>query len=232
MNDPKKLFVDARMTGMCIFCGAKPDTRDHCPSKVLLDEPFPLNLPVVAACEQCNQSFSSDERYLACLVECVICGSADPALVRRDNIRRILSQVPQLAAQIQSSMSLDLLGDKTWSVEMDRVRNVVLKLARGHLDYELSIQEFGEPDVFEIVPFALMDEAQQAFFESPELGVMAVWPELGSRAFMRALPSGARVADGWIEVQDGRYRYLAGQTDGNYVHIVLSEYLACRVVWA
>jgi hypothetical protein len=231
MNDPKKLFVDERMTGMCVFCGAKPSTRDHCPSKVLLDAPLPPNLPVVNACERCNQSFSKDEQYLACFLECVLCGSTDPMSVRRENVRRILVDAPQLAAQIQSSVSLSEHGGQIWKADMDRVRNVVLKLSRGHLDYELSIQERGDPDVLEIVTFPLMSDEQRDFFECPESGSMELWPELGSRAFMRALPSGERVADGWLSVQDGRYRYLVGQGDGNYVHIVLSEYLACRAVW-
>lgn len=43
MNDSQKLFVDIRPTGICVYCAAKPDTRDHCPSKVLLDEPYPAN---------------------------------------------------------------------------------------------------------------------------------------------------------------------------------------------
>ena len=114
---------------------------------------------------------------------------------------------------------------------MDRVRNVVVKLARGHLDYELSIQEWDEPDVIEITPFPLMNQEQKDFFECPESGPEGVWPELGSRAFMRMLSSGDKIADGWLDVQDKRYRYLVGQTQGNFVHIVLSEYLACRVVW-
>ena len=36
----------------------------------------------------------------------------------------------------------------------------------------------------------------------------------------------------WVEVQPGRYSYLAFDGDGGItVRIVLSEYLACEVVW-
>lgn len=231
VNDPRKLFVDERTRGSCVYCGAEPTTRDHCPSKVLLDEPYPANLPVVDACERCNHSFSKDEQYVACMVECAICGSTEPSEVTRSNVRRILAEVPQLAEQIKSSLMVDLLGDKTWIPDMDRVRNVVLKLARGHIDYELSIQERGEPDVFEVVPLQLMDEEQRAFFEDPEPGPLALWPEIGSRAFLRVLPSGDDIEGGWIVVQEGRYRYKVGQGFGNYAHLVLSEYLACRVAW-
>jgi len=89
--DPRHLFIDERLTGRCVYCGGQPDTRDHCPSKVLLDEPFPANLGVVEACAECNDSFSSHEQYLACLIEAVICESAEPDDVNRINIKRILA---------------------------------------------------------------------------------------------------------------------------------------------
>jgi hypothetical protein len=39
-------------------------------------------------------------------------------------------------------------------------------------------------------------------------------------------------AHGWIVVQEGRYRFLASTGDGILVRMVLSEYLACEVVWS
>jgi hypothetical protein len=115
---------------------------------------------------------------------------------------------------------------------MARVRNVVLKLARGHLHFELSVQERGDPDVLEIVPLSLMTPESREFFECPEPGPVAAWPELGARAFLRVLASERSILDGWLNVQEGRYRYLVSQGHGNYAHIVIAEYLACRVVWS
>jgi hypothetical protein len=90
--DPRQLFMDERLTGMCVYCGARPDTRDHVPSKVLLDEPYPPELPVVAACEKCNSEFSLDEQYLSCFLECVICGTTDNSGLQRSKIKRILNE--------------------------------------------------------------------------------------------------------------------------------------------
>ena len=48
-------------------------------------------------------------------------------------------------------------------------------------------------------------------------------------------PNGSErfVTQDWVDVQEGRYRYLAFDDDGAItVRIVLSEYLACEVVWA
>lgn len=232
MEEPRTLFVDDRLTGSCVYCGARPDTRDHCPSKVLLDAPYPVNLPVVDACLACNQSFSLDEQYVACFLECVVCGSTEPSDQRRENIQRILAKTPSLASEIQSTMVIDGQGGKTWHPDMGRVQNLVLKLARGHLHFELALQERGDPDVVEIVPLSLMTALARGLFECPEPGPATLWPELGSRAFLRAWRSKWQMSDGWQDVQQGRYRYLVGQGHGNYAHIVIGEYLACRVAWA
>lgn len=112
MREPGKLFVDDRLMGRCVYCGTTPDTRDHCPSKVLLDEPYPDNLPVVEACLACNQSFSLDEQYVACFLECVMCGSTDPAALNRRNIQRILTKTTSLAAEIPSTMTISACSDK------------------------------------------------------------------------------------------------------------------------
>lgn len=61
-----KSFSDSRLIGTCIYCGGLADTKDHIPSKCLLDKPYPENLSVVKCCNTCNQSFSSDEQYFAC----------------------------------------------------------------------------------------------------------------------------------------------------------------------
>lgn len=70
------------------------------------------------------------EQYLPCFVECAFCGSADPIEVTRNNVRRILSKVPQLAESIKSSISLNLLRGRILAPDMESVRNVVLNLAR------------------------------------------------------------------------------------------------------
>lgn len=231
MNDPRKLFIDERLRNICVYCGTVPNTRDHCPSKVLLDLPYPQNLPVVEACEKCNQSFSLDEQYLACFLECAMCGSTQPEMLQREGIRRILEEMPHLAAEIQSSMAMSADGTKVWYPDMGRVTKVLLKLARGHLHYELGVQERDRPATIEVFPLALMEAGQRKRFEYPYPDSLATWPELGSRAFLRACAFGELLGDGWQYVQEGRYRYLVGQREGNYAHIVIGEYLGCRVVW-
>lgn len=56
-------YGDIRQIQTCVYSGGGTETRDHVPSKVLLEKPYPENLPIVPACDTCNQSFSSDEEY-------------------------------------------------------------------------------------------------------------------------------------------------------------------------
>ena len=228
--DPKKLFFDQRFSNVCVYCGDKPDTRDHVPSKVLLDEPFPGNLPVVSACEKCNNSFSLDEPYLACLIECAIHGSTNPESVKREKVRRILREKPKLAATIEASRHEDLFGNISWDADIDRVRTIILKLARGHVAYECSEPQFDEPEplVFLLICNIPSEELQR--FENPPEEM--IWPEIGSRAFVRAVVGQDVFLDnGWQVIQPGRYRYLVSYGGPMSVRMVLSEYLVCEVIW-
>lgn len=76
-------FSDERLDQMCCYYGNFPDTRDHVPSKVLLNDPFPENLPVVPCCNGCNQDFSLDEEYFACVIECIVNGSVEIADLKK-----------------------------------------------------------------------------------------------------------------------------------------------------
>jgi hypothetical protein len=184
--DPRRLFTDERLRGFCVYCGGAPESRDHCPSKVLLDEPFPLNLPVVEACRECNNNFSLDEQYVACLIEAVACGSTNANNISRLNIKRILKETLGLAARLESSKRVDKAGNLLWEVDVNRVKRVLLKLARGHIAYELSLPKIEEPDTLSFIPLILVPEEERFAFESPASSSVRLWPEIGSRAFIMA----------------------------------------------
>lgn len=232
--DPRKLFVDDRLTGTCVICGEAPDTRDHVPSKVLLDEPFPPELPVVGACSKCNHDFSLDEQYLACFIECVVCGTCEPEDLRRPKIKRVLSKNTSLRARIAASHGSDEAGNSTWKPEMDRVRNVLIKLARGHIAYEL-VPVFDEPDHVIAAPLTCMPDDKRKEFENGVPLEKMVFSDIGTRGFLREVgskPDRFEREGDWIIVQPDRYRYTAKQCEGGFlVRMVLSEYLAGIVVW-
>lgn len=224
--DPRQIFADERLRGFCVFCGAPPQTRDHCPSQVLLDDPLPTNLPVVDACGECNNGFSLDEQYVACAIEVARVGTTDPMRMSREKIQRILLETPALRQKLDSASVLGNRGETSWGVEMERAKRVISKLARGHIAFDLSLPRLEAPLSVEFAPMHLLTHDERLGFEAtPPLDV---WPEVGSRAFIRA--SKGQLAT-WTVVQPGRYRYWVTQHDGDAVRIVLSEYLACQVSW-
>jgi hypothetical protein len=210
------------------------DSKAHVPI-VALDEPYPPQLPVVRACGRCNASFSLDEQYLACFLECVLAGTAEPSGVRRSKVRRMLNENSGLKARIAAAQSRNEAGELTWRPQVDRVRRIIAKLAQGHVAYEL-YPNLEQPVTVSFVPFPLLSEQERLRFEDTPLGGVSIFPEIGTRAFRRTVvvtdengPPESATAN-WIIVQPGRYRYSV-EPDGLVVRMVLSEYLACVVAW-
>lgn len=241
-------FSDPRLRQSCVFCGGAAGTRDHVPSQVLLDEPFPENLPVVEACAECNSGFAEDESYLACWIDVARAGVARPELVPRRKIARILTDQPKLRERLERARRFGADGLVSFEIEATRARNVLLKLARGHAAFELDERRRDEPITIWMARLQDLGAEAHRDFETPP--VISLWPEVGSRAmqrmhvvsvYLRAIDDPTRVFEhqfllgpDWMEVQPGRYRYLVAGLDAGQlvVRIVFSEEFACEVVWA
>lgn len=221
---------DRRNKGFCAHCGGPDETRDHCPSKVFLDEPYPENLPVASSCQPCNAGFSVDEEYVACLLECVIAGEAAAEKLSRASIRRSVAGNRRLQRDLEVART-ERDGRIIWMPDADRVRLVALKLARGLVDFELNEPRLCDPEILEFAPLMLLtDDAREEFEGRP--GGFALWPEIGSRAFHRVFGNHEdSFNNGWIVVQRNRFRYRVSQDDGMRVRMVLREYLALDVAW-
>ena len=224
------VYGDDRQLAFCAFCGGNPTTRDHCPSRILLDEPYPEQLPVVPACSDCNAGFSADEQYLACLISCVLAGSTEPSEMARSKISRILSETPLLRSRIEQSR-VESQDAVHFNPEYNRVENVIIKLAKGHAVYELHEPHPEPPDSISIIPLALMAEADREAFETAHEGGILTWPEIGSRAMQRMVGIGMPPGYPWIVVQEGLYRFRTSVDQGISVRLVINEYLAATVYW-
>ena len=229
-----EIWADERLLdeAMCIYCHEPASTREHAPSRILLDEPYPENLPVVPACAPCNQKWSSDEAYLACLIDCALNGSTDSDNLRA-KVKRTFERQPALRLKIEGTRQLE--GDRTFfAADLPRVENVILKLARCHYAYEFN----DLPDMSPEVQFRpLQDLTQEARASFENVPLPNLWPEVGSRAFIRAAESWDQGVHTWQIVQPGRYRYavIEGHAleEGHApeVRIVFSEYLGAMVTW-
>jgi hypothetical protein len=234
--------ADDRLINGCIYCGGLAETRDHVPSRNFLKAPYPENLPVVGACQKCNQGFSKDEQYLVCLLESVYAGSTDPDNIRRPSVARALKRSPKLRSRIEAARFI-YQDQVVFIQEKDRVKNVMLKLAKGHAAYDLSQPCPEKPDYYWCGTLETLSEDERNTFGAAH--IQSFFGEIGSRNLQRMLAaeimiqskSGEMdklqvVVNDWVDVQDGYYRYLAiDDIGGIIIRIVISEYLACEVRW-
>ena len=242
--DQLRDYADDRLVHGCIYCDVGGDeTRDHVPSRVLLDPPFPANLPVVSACFACNNSFAPDEEYLTCLIECAIAGFTDPEHIKRPRVSHILRRAPTLRLRIESAKKIND-GRVSFMAEEARIKTVILKLARGHAAFELSWALRSEPISVMWWPISMMTEQEKESFDAAY--VTPLWGEVGSRGMQRMLVTQVKlqsqaeqistldlIVNDWVDVQNGRYRYQAIHGDDEIkIKIIIAEFLACEITWA
>ncbi|RYD63058.1 MAG: hypothetical protein EOP84_33980 [Verrucomicrobiaceae bacterium] len=233
-------YSDVRLKSWCIHCGSVlasvGSTEDHVPTKSLLLKPRPHHLPSVRICLACNNGFSRDEQYFTTFLSCVMTGSTDPVLQCNPSAARALSDSPALRAAIERTKTDGEMVDggrpMAWSPDMDRVRRVILKNARGHAYFELGEPVTDDPISVEAVPLPLLaPEALAAFERTSHTGNLAGWPEVSSRMLQR-VATGDDMRAGWIVVQDGTYRYALEEGENLVVRSIIWEYLATEVRWS
>ncbi|MFA5862743.1 MAG: hypothetical protein WDA16_13715 [Candidatus Thermoplasmatota archaeon] len=240
--DQKEDFADDRLLLGCLYCGGMGGTRDHVPSRIFLDRPYPEQLAVVDACYDCNNGFSGDEEYLASLIEATVAGTTDPESIRRPSVAKILRRSPSLRAKLDAARR-EKEGRTWYSAELDRVRNVLLKLARGHAAYELSLRCLDEPTHVAFGSIHTLAPEAREEFDSAHFPHLL--PEIGSRATQRMMVVQAAISGSngqvairpmlmqdWIDVQEDRYSYLATDDGaGVRVRLLVGGYLACDIRW-
>ena len=202
-------------------------TRDHVPSRAILDPPYPPDLPTVDCCYECNNNLSIDEQYLVYLLECVLSGETDPSGFGRTRVAQTISESSPLRESMDRAKH-DTFSGTAWEMSPARVERVIMKLARGHATIE-EYPRFDTPSFVSIGPLICMDSRARESFENDTEGFQ-LFPEIGSKAFERiALDI---LASGWVTVQPNRYRYRFSLSEkGTSIKFVIREYLACEVVW-
>lgn len=116
----------------CLFCGKIAETKDHIPSKNLLEKPYPNNLLTIPSCDKCNKSFSLDEEYfLNVLVEI----SDNPTLQAKKNfgcnVHKARERSKGLKKRIEDSLIKGEDGKIYFQSETNRIKKVIEKNALG-----------------------------------------------------------------------------------------------------
>lgn len=172
-------LADERQTSSCAYCRGELGTKDHVPSKVFIDKPYPENLPVVYCCAKCNQGFSLDEEYVACLIECLKSNSFDLNNFERNSIKKSLQYNDSLLTRIIESSEV-IEGVLKIKIEEERLLNVLIKLIKGHLLYEFNLPIIEEKINISYFNLNDLNDEERTVFES--LIPIKNIPEIGCRA--------------------------------------------------
>lgn len=218
----------------CVYCGKPAETREHVPSKVFLDDPYPENLATIPACFECNNGFSADEKYVACFLDVLKEAVYQNYTLRIATAQRI-EKSPKLKALLSDEIKV-VDGQVHYSYDEARLCRIFVKLAKGHAGFEFDHINFDDSNISIRYNFAFnMSKAELSEFE--EIPEMDLLPEVGSRSctspfIVQNIETGkASAFMFWNDVQEGQYRYQVSEngTGGICVKIVIYEMLYCRV---
>ena len=220
-----RLVYNRKNNGMiCIYCGRKAQTREHCPPKSFFPEhDFPDNLRVLPACAECNNSFSLDEEIVRDFLNC----SYDRCFNLKNEYPSVICEYVKLAEQKNALV--------------EPVKRIFSKVAQGLAIYEMS-DCFGEdgwvPEVTDYIFRHWVDENEWNDLKLPIS--INILPELGSRAsnnFLLIQSIGGDEAEilesinvMWIEIKEKVFEYITWiQDDIIRVRMILRDFFFIEV---
>lgn len=214
----------------CIYCGRVAETREHVPSKTFLNEPYPDNLPTIPACYECNNGYSKDEKYISCFLDVLKSYVYIDYELKNSTITRLQEDIG-LKKMIREQIFIK--DDKAYfSVDDNKIKRILTKLARGHAGFELDYVKFDDVgiDVKYNFLFNLSKDYIKTFNND---STYSLAPEVGSRGtyLIQNLDlSDAKMVAMWNIVQNEQYRYQVLYNKSNIiVKIVIFEFLYCEV---
>lgn len=230
--------ADQRLESWCYSCGCfisiDDRTVEHVPARVFLDRPFPENLATVYACRACNNGTSADELYTACLLEVMLAGTIDCAVLERRRIAQALERHPELTTSLQEALAGT---SSAWQAKRtaQSLMTVATKIARGHLMFDLADPRYDAPRSVRWFRLDEVSTSEAEAFDRWSNRVSAtprLLPEVGSRALSRMFDEREDHREpNWITVQIDRYRYSYRVDRDPAIRFVLRGYFACEITW-
>lgn len=226
---------------VCVYCGTSADTREHCPSKVFLTKPYPNDLPVVPACQKCNNGFSKDELYTKAFIEYYQNYCYNSPITVSQERKEVCDAQQTFSDCIQSGkISYD-----------DRIGRILIKLSICHAAYELTTGYYSDErsGIPEYVSYTFRPHMTQEEIDAADDFIPlndCILPIIGSRVFNKIYVFGPVLlsADSanmntapqavmdWTDVQDNHYRYVCWLDNGYLnVKLVINEFLFATVVF-
>lgn len=224
-----KNYADSRHTSLCAYCAAFETklTKDHTPSKVFLEKPYPENLHIVPACLDCNNNFSPDEEYLSYWIEIALFQQTGIKTGRYKKAVRALDRNITLKKGVLEENLLN--KNNILPLDEAKFNNIVFKLASGHSLFKQNIPQYNTPASIKWFYLQTLDVTDRHLFEQEPQ--MDIFPEVGSRTVI-VIDAYGCPRYSWEIVQEGTYRYLVASDENSIiVKIVFREFLACEVIW-
>ncbi len=200
-------YSDDRQKAWCVYCGDQivdvAANRDHVPTKSLLSKHIRERgaifdrkpdhsdgyLPQILVCKACNSGFSEDEAYLLCCLHALRAGSLYPDREFFPDSWNILRSNRHIVRLLKADASGQLplfnnLEPFILQPDMERIKNVVVKNARGHVYHEIGEPMLELSSSVMVTQISAMTDDQRAEFEAIGSG-MEIWPEVGSRMMLQ-----------------------------------------------
>ena len=237
-------FVDFSRSHLlyCIYCGSLATTREHVPSKAFLKKPYPSDLPVLPACEKCNNGWSSDELYTSTYIACM-----KSINERKDDTVLQITDKDRKEIKEAKNAVKSFINTAEFASDI-RIKRVLSKLAIGHVVYELAEGYYlscGEREI-ESINYTFrstIGEDNWLNLDHIEPIKNMFYPEVGSHLWQNLLifdevsdnksisaPTNKIFID-WSYIQDGNYRYITiPEGDAIRVKMILLDFLFGEVV--
>lgn len=132
LSNGKPMILNPKQLRLCVYCGLAATTRDHVPSRCLLEKPYPPNLLTVPSCAACNRGFSKDEEYfLIALAQVGFTPTLMSLVGKEGRVYRALERNARLDDRIVQSLNAGKDNRVYFSPEPGRVGRVASKVALG-----------------------------------------------------------------------------------------------------
>lgn len=231
------LEKNKRFKSVCIYCRSnQAKSKEHLPSRVFLDTPYPNEYSIVPACENCNIGFSADEVYVSCFVDRLRNALSDNKIPLREKTISAVRHDKGLARIICEQIRRE--NNKIFvNYQPEPFSKILIKLAKGHLcqaqdkvvDSDCWVECY-----FKFKP----DLSEDELYHFEELPYADKASECGSDfthdlLIVEGIGGPSQIIVPWNGVQDGNYRYLTYFKHDLYVvRIVICETLFAEVLFS
>lgn len=226
-----------RFDSMCIYCHTNiANSREHLPSRIFLDAPYPEGYSIVPACKDCNGGFSPDEVYVSCFIDKLRNALSNNRITIREKTISAINHDKDLARIINEQIQTEN-GEIIVNYEPNSFSNILIKLAKGHLCQEQD--KVFEDSCFVECNFKFKpDLSADELYRFEKLPLVDKAGECGSDSthgllIIEGIGLPSQIVVPWNEVQNGNYRYLTFFEQGNYVvRIIICETLFAEVLFS